>query len=252
MPARSAAWPDWPICAIACRCWRWLSEKLLGLSAPALAAALAPRHILARAHDLGLFASRDEAIAGARRQGRGAVRRYVQRHISKARMRWPRRACCKNAGYARASGRQGRRRGIAAAAPILAAGMVDERQGKARELLIDACRWPSAGIAIVGLEPSCLLTLRDEALVDGPGRNSRERLQRRPCCSRNSSRAKPRPAGLQPALKPRRQADPGARPLPPEGLRRGAADAGGAAPDSRCQARADRDLLLRHGRQFRL
>jgi len=28
---------------------------------------------------------------------------------------------------------------------------------------------PSAGIAVVGLEPSCLLTLRDEALVMGPG-----------------------------------------------------------------------------------
>ena len=54
------------------------------------------------------------------------------------------------------------------------------------------------------------------------------------------------------ALKPRRQAYPGARPLPPEGLRRGGADPGGAAPDPGRQAGIDRELLLRHGRQLRL
>ena len=51
----------------------------------------------------------------------------------------------------------------------LAGGMVDEAKAKAREML--AALWPFAekGIAIVGLEPSCLLTLRDEFLVMGLG-----------------------------------------------------------------------------------
>lgn len=49
------------------------------------------------------------------------------------------------------------------------AGMVDEARAKAAEL-IDALRpFAEAGIAIVGLEPSCLLTLRDEALALGLG-----------------------------------------------------------------------------------
>jgi Fe-S oxidoreductase len=51
----------------------------------------------------------------------------------------------------------------------LAAGMVDAAREKAREL-VDSL-WPLAdrGLAIVGLEPSCLLTLRDELLVLGLG-----------------------------------------------------------------------------------
>ena len=36
-----------------------------------------------------------------------------------------------------------------------------------------SCRWREAGIAIVGLEPSCLLTLRDEALAMGFGETAR-------------------------------------------------------------------------------
>ena len=47
--------------------------------------------------------------------------------------------------------------------------MVDGARAKARAL-VDALRpLANAGIAFVGLEPSCLLTLRDEALVMGLG-----------------------------------------------------------------------------------
>jgi FAD/FMN-containing dehydrogenase/Fe-S oxidoreductase len=57
----------------------------------------------------------------------------------------------------------------------LASGMVDEARAKAAELVRALLPFAEKGIAIVGLEPSCLLTLRDEALVMGlddlPGLN---------------------------------------------------------------------------------
>lgn len=51
----------------------------------------------------------------------------------------------------------------------LAAGMVDEARAKARALLAALEPFAARGIAIVGLEPSCLLTLRDEYLALGLG-----------------------------------------------------------------------------------
>ena len=47
----------------------------------------------------------------------------------------------------------------------LAAGMPDRAKAKARELLEALVPFAERGIAIVGLEPSCLLTMRDEMLV---------------------------------------------------------------------------------------
>jgi FAD/FMN-containing dehydrogenase/Fe-S oxidoreductase len=51
----------------------------------------------------------------------------------------------------------------------LANGMVDEAKIKAREVVASLLPFAEKGIAIVGLEPSCLLTLRDEMLVMGLG-----------------------------------------------------------------------------------
>ncbi len=51
----------------------------------------------------------------------------------------------------------------------LASGMVDEAKAKAGELIDSLLPFAQQGIPIVGLEPSCLLTLRDEALVMGLG-----------------------------------------------------------------------------------
>ncbi|MEK8052729.1 FAD-linked oxidase C-terminal domain-containing protein [Ideonella sp. DXS22W] len=51
----------------------------------------------------------------------------------------------------------------------LASGMVDEARRSAGALLDALLPAAAAGIAIVGLEPSCLLTLRDETLVMGLG-----------------------------------------------------------------------------------
>jgi Fe-S oxidoreductase len=51
----------------------------------------------------------------------------------------------------------------------LATGQVDKARSKASELVQALLPFAQKGIAIVGLEPSCLLTLRDEARVMGPG-----------------------------------------------------------------------------------
>lgn len=51
----------------------------------------------------------------------------------------------------------------------LAAGMTERARAKAGELLAALLPFAEAGIAIVGLEPSCLLSLRDELLVMGFG-----------------------------------------------------------------------------------
>lgn len=55
----------------------------------------------------------------------------------------------------------------------LAAGMADEGRAKAKELLEEMLPFAKKGIAIVGLEPSCLLSLRDEMLVMGFGESAR-------------------------------------------------------------------------------
>ena len=54
----------------------------------------------------------------------------------------------------------------------LAGGMVEQARAKAGELVDALLPFAQAGIAIVGLEPSCLLTLRDEALVLGLGQKA--------------------------------------------------------------------------------
>jgi FAD/FMN-containing dehydrogenase/Fe-S oxidoreductase len=51
----------------------------------------------------------------------------------------------------------------------LASGMVDEAKAKAREVLDSLLPFADRGIPVVGLEPSCLFTLRDEMLAMGLG-----------------------------------------------------------------------------------
>jgi Fe-S oxidoreductase len=56
---------------------------------------------------------------------------------------------------------------------FLAAGMIESARAKISALLDDLLPLAEAGIPIVGLEPSCLLTLRDEALAMGLGERAR-------------------------------------------------------------------------------
>ena len=54
---------------------------------------------------------------------------------------------------------------------FLSAGLVEEARGEARRLIAAALPLVERGVPVVGLEPSCLLTLRDEflAMLPGPG-----------------------------------------------------------------------------------
>jgi hypothetical protein len=79
-----------------------------------------------------------------------------------------------------------------------------------------------AGIAIVGLEPSCLLTLRDETLVMGLGAKA-QTVAGQACCSRNSSHVRRRPAAS--SCRSRRSTSRSScTATATEGLRRGQSD----------------------------
>ncbi len=54
----------------------------------------------------------------------------------------------------------------------LASGMVDEAKSRLADLIGHLAPYAEQGIAIVGLEPSCLFTLRDEALSMGLGQSA--------------------------------------------------------------------------------
>ncbi|MBG9386586.1 FAD-binding and (Fe-S)-binding domain-containing protein [Caenimonas aquaedulcis] len=74
------------------------------------------------------------------------------------------------AGYTvHVASKQGSGKHLCCGRTYLASGMVEEARGKARELIDTLLPFAQKGIAIVGLEPSCLLTLRDETLAMGLG-----------------------------------------------------------------------------------
>jgi Fe-S oxidoreductase len=56
----------------------------------------------------------------------------------------------------------------------LSGGMVEQARAKAKEVVDALLPFAQKGIAIVGLEPSCLLTLRDELLVMGLGEGAQQ------------------------------------------------------------------------------
>jgi Fe-S oxidoreductase len=57
---------------------------------------------------------------------------------------------------------------------FLSAGLVEEARAEARRLLTAAAPLLARGVPVVGLEPSCLLTLRDEFLSLLPGSDSQQ------------------------------------------------------------------------------
>ncbi len=154
----------------------WLSEKLLGVSARRPL----PRwraDTFWRCRDHSAFASRDELIRVARAGGKAAVifidtfNGLFEPENAHAAVR-----VLHAAGYtlhtlARPSAH------FCCGRTYLAHGLIDQARAKAAAL-IDAL-WPfaCAGAALVGLEPACLLTLRDEALVMGLGERA-ERVAR--------------------------------------------------------------------------
>ena len=70
---------------------------------------------------------------------------------------------------------RGKSRPLCCGRTFLSAGLVEEARAEARRVLAAAAPYLARGMPIVGLEPSCLLTLRDEFLSMLPGAET-ERL----------------------------------------------------------------------------
>jgi Fe-S oxidoreductase len=145
-----------------------LSEKWLGLSAKRTLPAWRSDTFW-RTLDPTLFASREATLATAAAGGNAAVLFVdtfngtfeTENAVAAARV-------LRAAGYALHTAIKGGAH-YCCGRTYLAAGMVDDAKARAGALVDALLPFAQAGVAIVGLEPSCLLTLRDEALVMGFG-----------------------------------------------------------------------------------
>jgi len=143
----------------------WLSEKIGGFSA---------RRPLPRwrsdtfwaSYDPSLFSTREQAITAAPKAAALFVDTFNGTFESENALAAAR--VLKKAGYTLylVQKEQGQH---CCGRTFLAVGMVDKARERLEALLIDVLPLARAGVAIVGLEPSCLLTLRDEALSLGLG-----------------------------------------------------------------------------------
>jgi len=143
----------------------WLSEKIGGFSAQRPLPRWR-RDTFWAAHDASLFSAPEQAIAAAPKAAALFVDTFNGTFESENALAAAR--VLKKAGYTlylvkKDDGQH------CCGRTFLAAGMVDKARAKLEALLIDLLPLARAGVAIVGLEPSCLLTLRDEALSLGLG-----------------------------------------------------------------------------------
>jgi len=145
---------------------RRLGERWLGLAA----ARTLPnwrRDTFWRKHDAATFAGCEATIAAAPKAAVLFVDTFnghFEAENAHAAVR-----VLKAAGYTLHLAQQPGGAPLCCGRPLLAAGMVDAARARLETLLDALLPLASAGVAIVGLEPSCLLTLRDEALVLGLG-----------------------------------------------------------------------------------
>ena len=149
----------------------WLSEKLLGFSARRSL----PQwrgDIFWRAKDATMFAGREETIAAAR-AGKKAAVLFVDTFngIFESENVHAAARVLRTAGYTlhTVEKREGHH---CCGRTYLATGMIEQAKIRAGALIDALLPFAQEGIAIVGLEPSCLLTLRDETLVMGLGQKA--------------------------------------------------------------------------------
>jgi FAD/FMN-containing dehydrogenase/Fe-S oxidoreductase len=145
-----------------------LSERLLGLAAGRRLPRWR-RDTFWRAADGALFASAEATVAAARGSGLAAVL-FVDTFngLFETENALAAAAVLRAAGTTLHVVRKDRGHHCCGRT-WLAAGMVDEARTRLRALIDVLHPLAEAGVAIVGLEPSCLYTLRDEALVLGLG-----------------------------------------------------------------------------------
>jgi Fe-S oxidoreductase len=146
----------------------WLSEKLTGLSAERPL----PRwrsDTVWRSRDAQAWAGQEEVLAAARTHGRAALlfvdtfNGTFESENARAAVR-----VLRAAGYTLGTVQKPRGH-YCCGRTYLSSGMVQSAKAKVSELIDALLPYARAGVAVVGLEPSCLLTLRDEALVMGLG-----------------------------------------------------------------------------------
>ena len=125
----------------------------------------------------------------------------------------------------------------------LSAGLVDRARAEASRTLAAL----AGARPVVGLEPSCLLTLRDEFRSMLPGAESAALASRSMLMGEFLAKHAPKLA-----LKQLEATAHVHGPLPPEGVRRLPRCPVHPAPRARARRRADHRLLLRHGRGVRL
>ncbi len=173
--------------------------------------------------------------------------------LTSAKISTPRCACCSRAAIGSifqdprtAAGR------CAADAPFLSAGLVDQARAELDRLVTTYAPFAARGVPIVGLEPSCLLTLRDELLSLRIGSTPQKASARTRCCSRSFWCARPRPAVCNCRSVRWLRQSAGSWPLPSEIVRRVQAGRTGASAGARSARRNHRVQLLRHGRRLRL
>jgi FAD/FMN-containing dehydrogenase/Fe-S oxidoreductase len=154
-----------------------LTEKLLGLSAKRSLPEWQTRHFFnASATSASRTASRAEVLAAAR----GVVlfvdtfNGYLESANAHASVK-----VLQAAGYTVhvATKLQDDGKHLCCGRTYLASGMVDKARDKAREVVQSLLPFAEKGLSIVGLEPSCLLTLRDELLVMGLGEGAQKIAQ---------------------------------------------------------------------------
>ncbi len=142
----------------------WLGEKLLGLSARRRLP-LWRSDTFWRARDVPFFADADATLAAARRGDKAAVLFVdtfngvfeTENALAAARV-------LHAAGYMLHTLEKGGGHHCCGRT-YLASGRVGEAKRRVAALVDALLPFAAAGIAVVGLEPSCLLTLRDEALA---------------------------------------------------------------------------------------
>jgi Fe-S oxidoreductase len=143
----------------------WLGERLLGLSARRSLPKFRRDSFAAVAPGLGLASHVDVLAAG-----KGVVlfvdtfNGHFETENAVAAVQ-----VLQAAGYAVHVPRQRDGRAPCCGRTFLAAGLADEALARARALVETFTPFVDAGIAIVGLEPSCLLSLRDELQAMGLG-----------------------------------------------------------------------------------
>jgi Fe-S oxidoreductase len=149
----------------------WLSEKLLGLSARRSLPKWRADTFWRSRHD-GLFVGAEQVLGVAAAGGKAAVlfvdtfHGSFESEIASAAAR-----VLRAAGYTLHT--PARERGhYCCGRTYLSQGMVARGRAQASALIEVLAPFARAGLAIVGLEPSCLLTLRDETLVMGLGEDA--------------------------------------------------------------------------------